>query len=158
MCWSGHLGTTDLQGGPPTSYKYGYKSTYRGYNPSYPIIRPFIRVISPFITSRGPPCTEKMKQLGVSEEQPAGPLCADCQRFSSWTAAHFTSSARCLVSRRTTVFVGPWPSFTSDALLKALLMTSDIMYTNFQGDTHQPSPTIKDHVDLLGRPWKLVKG
>ena len=22
----------------------------------------------------------------------------------------------------------------------------------------QPSPTIKDHVDLLGRPWKLVKG
>ncbi len=37
-----------LQGGPPTSYKYGYKSTYRGYNPSYPIIRPFIRVITPF--------------------------------------------------------------------------------------------------------------
>ena len=46
-----------LQGGPPTSYKYGYKSTYRGYNPSYPIIRPFIGVITPFITSRGPPCT-----------------------------------------------------------------------------------------------------
>ena len=47
-----------LQGGPPTSYKYGYKSTYRGYNPSYPIIRPFIGVITPFITSRGPPCRE----------------------------------------------------------------------------------------------------
>ena len=46
-----------LQGGPPTSYKYGYKSTYRGYNPSYPIIRPFIGVITPFITSRGPPCS-----------------------------------------------------------------------------------------------------
>ncbi len=45
-----------LQGGPPTSYKYGYNSTYRGYNPSYPIIRRFIRVITPFITSRGPPC------------------------------------------------------------------------------------------------------
>ena len=45
-----------MQGGPPTSYKYGYKSTYRGYNPSYPIIRPFIGVITPFITSRGPPC------------------------------------------------------------------------------------------------------
>ena len=45
-----------VQGGPPTSYKYGYKSTYRGYNPSYPIIRPFIRVRTPFITSRGPPC------------------------------------------------------------------------------------------------------
>ena len=37
------------QGGPPTSYKYGYKSTYRGY-------RPFIGAITPFITSRGPPC------------------------------------------------------------------------------------------------------
>ena len=45
-----------IQGGPPTSYKYGYNSTYRGYNPSYPIIRPFTRVITPFITSRGPPC------------------------------------------------------------------------------------------------------
>ncbi len=45
-----------VEGGPPTSYKYGYKSTYRGYNPSYPIRRPFIRVITPFITSRGPPC------------------------------------------------------------------------------------------------------
>ena len=41
--------------GPPTSYKYGYNSTYRGYNPSYPIIRPFIGFITPFITSRGPP-------------------------------------------------------------------------------------------------------
>ena len=45
-----------MQGGPPTSYKYGYNSIYRGYNPSYPIIRPFIRVITPFITGRGPPC------------------------------------------------------------------------------------------------------
>ena len=25
-----------LQGGPPTSYKYCYNSTYRGYNHSYP--------------------------------------------------------------------------------------------------------------------------
>ena len=45
-----------MQGGPPTSYKYGYNSTYRGYNPSYPFIRPFIGVIIPFITGRGPPC------------------------------------------------------------------------------------------------------
>ena len=42
-----------MQGGPPTSYKYGYKSTYRGYNPSYPIIRPFIGVRTPFITIVG---------------------------------------------------------------------------------------------------------
>ena len=52
----GFITPVKLQGGPPTSYKYGYKSTYRGYNPSYPIIRPFIGVITPFITSRGPPC------------------------------------------------------------------------------------------------------
>ena len=45
-----------IQGGPPTSYKYGYNSTYRDYNPSYPITRPFIGFITPFITSRGPPC------------------------------------------------------------------------------------------------------
>ena len=45
-----------LQGGPPTSYKSSYNSTYRGYNPSYPFIRPFIGVITPFITNRGPPC------------------------------------------------------------------------------------------------------
>ena len=41
---------------PPTSYTWGYNSTFRGYNPSYPSIRPFIGVITPFITSRGPPC------------------------------------------------------------------------------------------------------
>ena len=46
-----------VQGGPPTSYKYGYNSTYRSYNPSYPFIRLFIGVITPFIIGRGPPCT-----------------------------------------------------------------------------------------------------
>ena len=45
-----------IQGGPPTSYKYGYNSSYRGYNPSYPFIRPLIGVTTPFITSRGPSC------------------------------------------------------------------------------------------------------
>ena len=39
----------DLQGGPPTSYKWSY-------NPSYPFIRPFIGLITPLITGRGPPC------------------------------------------------------------------------------------------------------
>ena len=38
-----------LQGGPPSSYKWGYNS-------SYPFIRPFIGAITLFITSRGPPC------------------------------------------------------------------------------------------------------
>ena len=46
-----------VQGGPLPSYKWSYKSIYRGYNPSYPFIRPFIGVITPFITGRGPPCS-----------------------------------------------------------------------------------------------------
>ena len=45
-----------LQGGPPSSYKWGYNSIYKGYNSSYPFIRPFIGVITLFITCRGPPC------------------------------------------------------------------------------------------------------
>ena len=45
-----------LQGGPLPSYKWSYKSIYRGYNPSYPVTSPFIGVITPFITGRGPPC------------------------------------------------------------------------------------------------------
>ena len=47
------------QGGPPTSYNWGYNSTYKGYNHSYLFIRPFIGVITPFITSRGPPCSDR---------------------------------------------------------------------------------------------------
>ena len=47
-----------LQGGPLPSYKWSYKSIYRGYNPSYPVTSPFIRVITPFITGRGPPCSQ----------------------------------------------------------------------------------------------------
>ena len=39
----------ELQGGPPTSYKWSY-------NPSYPFIRPFIGLITPLIIGRGPPC------------------------------------------------------------------------------------------------------
>ena len=39
------ISTWPCKVGPPTSYKYGYNSTYRGYNPSYPFIRPFIRVL-----------------------------------------------------------------------------------------------------------------
>ena len=81
----------------------------------------------------------KMKQLGVSEEQPTGALCADCHHTGKMGFPALTL----LYKRR---------------YAKTLLMTSDIIYTNFQGDTHQPSPTIKDHVDLLGCPWKLVKG
>ena len=38
----------------PTSYKYGYNSTYWGYSRSYPFIRPFAGVITPFIASGGP--------------------------------------------------------------------------------------------------------
>ena len=50
-----------IQGGPLPSYKWSYKSIYRGYNPSYPVTSPFIRVITPFITGRGPPC----RNIGV---------------------------------------------------------------------------------------------
>ena len=46
-----------VQGGPLPSYKWSYKSIYRGYNPSYPFIRPFIGVITLLITSKGPPCS-----------------------------------------------------------------------------------------------------
>ena len=48
----------DVQGGPPSSYKWGYNS-------SYPFIRPFIGAITLFITSRGPPRWGTHVNLGI---------------------------------------------------------------------------------------------
>ena len=49
------LDQSPMQGGPPSSYKWGYNS-------SYPFIRPFIGAITLFITSRGPPCGMILKK------------------------------------------------------------------------------------------------
>ena len=84
-----------LQGGPLPSYKWSYKSIYRGYNPSYPVTSPFIRVITPFITGRGPPCRYVLRQ-GFPRSNPilGGPLTPTHKVFGGFWKTRDTVDGR----------------------------------------------------------------
>ena len=48
----------NVQGGPGTSYKWGYNPYKWPYKCATEVITLLVGVITPFVTSRGPPCRE----------------------------------------------------------------------------------------------------